>query len=237
MHVRSIVVGVLTAGALTAFVGCAGSMQDSEDRAPVGTAAELVAKKHQWLKSYNEDCQVCFKAFEQCQDGARSSRDDQACQIALNSCVRGGLQSGGGDDDGEVSTDDGGAGSGDAGTPDDVGSDDAGVIDDDDDDADADAGASDPGDVDADADAGVDDNKGELIEDVKQCLEQVRDCVNAANADKKACIGELKSCVRDAISKSFRDLCDREISQCVRDRVPQEALDSVRKQCEDSPTP
>lgn len=235
MHVRSMFVGVLAAGALTAFVGCAGSMQDSDDRAPVGTAAELVAKKHEWLKSYNEDCQVCFKAFEQCQNGARSSRDEQACQIALNSCVRGGLQSGGGDDDGQVNADDGGAGGDDAGTPDDVASEDAGVINDDADDADA--GASDPGDVDGEADAGVDDNKGELIEDIGQCLDQIRSCVNAANADKKACITELKSCVRDAIGKSFRDLCDREISQCVRDRVPQEALDSVRKQCEDSPAP
>src|SRR5690606_4082348 len=79
---------------------CAGTM-DTQGGEPeiVGQRAELVFKKKEWLKTYDENCDVCFQAFELCQRGAQDEATSDACQVALDSCVRGGLVKDDGEDD------------------------------------------------------------------------------------------------------------------------------------------
>lgn len=235
MHIRSFVLVASVTSALALSASCAGSMEDPTGNQPVGSHAELVSKKREWLKGYHDDCQVCFKAFEQCKVGAASADEQDACQVALDACVRGGLETPADPGDGGVDDGDDGDADGDAG----VGS---GGSDDpsDDGDGDSDAGVDD-GDTDGDADAGdnggggaQDPGKVDLIDDIGECLDQIRSCLNAPSADTEACIDDLKGCVKTAIDGAFENLCDHQISACVKERVPEDALQSVRDLCEDS---
>ncbi len=242
MHVKSILRAASATGALMLSVSCAGSMDAPPE--PQGKQAELVSQKREWLKGYFDDCQVCFTAFEQCERGSISADETSACQVALDACVRGGLK-----DDGDDDAVDGGAADDDQDDDGKVDEADAGVDLGDDDDADAgdanddDADAGDADDVDVDAGDEDDDgkaedpNKGKLIEDVGVCLADLRTCIGADNADRRACIGELKSCVKEAVSGAFQGVCQTQINECVKERVPASALERVRDLCEEALLP
>lgn len=227
MHFRSIVKLASAGLALMGSFSCAGSMDNGESDVG-GIHAELIAKKREWLKGYHDDCQVCFNAFEQCGRGAVSDAETEACQVALDACVRGGL----------IDEEDGGVDASDGGLPPPA----------DDDGADDGDGADDSGDagIDVEDDAGIaddDDNddtdqsKGELIEDIGVCLDNVRSCMSVPNADKRACIDALKGCVKAAVSGAFEGVCASEIKECIEERVSSATLERVRELCEEAVVP
>lgn len=243
-----LVSSVLLGGALGA-TACSATMDSSTEPKVVGEQAELVARKKEWLKAYDADCEVCFKAFDQCQLGALDATEEDACQIALDACVRGGMidddedddggAAGGDDDDGsnngDVDVDAGEVADGGASEPDDDGdSNDAGVDNDDDDDDDGDA-EQDAGVDEDDDDGGVtggDPGKKALLEAVRECVSDARDCTDAADADARACLSTLRACVKEVLSSSFEGVCNDQIARCDRDNAPREARRSVAQLCE-----
>jgi hypothetical protein len=213
------------------------------------------------LKAYDADCEVCFKAFDQCQLGARDAAEDDACQVALDACVRGGMidrddegdddkddddagdeganngTNNGGNDDKDGGGDDGannGANNGednddDAGADDDDDDGDAGV---DDDDGDAGVDEDDDDDGEADDPAGGDPDKKALLEAVRACVSDARDCTDAAGADVRACLSKLRACVKEVLASSFEGVCTGQRAACERNDASREARRSVEQLCE-----
>lgn len=246
----SFVSGSLAVAVISSIGACAGKLE-LEDNGPeiVGHRAELVYKKREWLKRYDEHCNACFDAFKLCQLGAEDDATRDACQVALDACVRGGLVDDNGDgdtpndpDDGagddDTSTDDAGTGSGNDDAPTDDGS--AG-----DDDTSTDDGATsdDDADFDEDIDEARDDNgddvadepgvrvREEVVENVRLCLEQGNACLTGGG-DFRDCVRALKACVREALDDAFDELCIEQLKLCRVDGSAEELVSSVERLCE-----
>jgi hypothetical protein len=241
------------------IAACAGTMEDSNPKI-VGESAELVAKKQQWLQDYDDNCQVCFKAFELCERGALA--DAEACQSALDSCVAGGLVRV--DDDGESddpSDDDADAGAGEEEDDGDRDLDEA--IDEEngeEEEEDADAGVGDEEeeeegeeeeeeeDGDRDLDEAIDEANGEqdgdqdgapgdqvkadLIEDIRVCLDQADNCLDSDDADAGQCLDALETCVEQALDGAFDDVCEGQRRRCEERNASDDEVESVESLCE-----
>ncbi|HEY6878185.1 MAG TPA: hypothetical protein VI299_09200 [Polyangiales bacterium] len=85
--------GSILAAITVGLTACIGSLDGSpaHDSDVVGEHAAIVAKKREWLQNYDGHCNVCFEAFELCQKAAESQGVLDACEVAMNTCVRAGL--------------------------------------------------------------------------------------------------------------------------------------------------
>ena len=258
MKMDALIGSALAGACMFGVVSCTASLGDvSEGPEIVGEQAELVSRKREWLSNYDEDCDVCFKAFEMCQRGALDDDEQAACEVALDACVRGGMIDDEGDDDGDGDDEDGGVDDGDVddGRGDD--DDDDGDLDEDDqdNDGDVDNGDVDDGDVDdddgrgddgddGDADDGDDevddddlgDDKEAILEEIKVCLADVRDCVRDPDQDRRACVDDLRTCVKGALEGAFDSICEGQINACIERGASRRALESVQSLCEDGVT-
>jgi hypothetical protein len=216
-----------------ALAGCAGTMEDSSTPEVVGEGGELVARKQQWLQDYDANCDVCFKAFELCEKGAAEDQATlDACQTALDSCVKGGLIK---DDEDDADADDENADDNgeeeedaDAGVEDDGddnGGDD-GNVDNGEEEEEEDAGVEDDGDDNnGDDDGNVDNGEEEEEEDADEDVD-VDEAVDEANGDndgdnngqpgdqaKAELIEAIQACLDDASTCFQADNAD--VRECL----------------------
>jgi hypothetical protein len=315
MGLKSLIGAAIAATFVLGATACTGTADMGKSPEVVGERAEIVAQKRDWLRNYDENCEVCFKAFELCGKGARDQAEIDACQTALDACVRGGLikddgNDNGGEDadggaavgDGNNGNDNGGNGNGDVGDGNGNGNDgdeeDAGVDDGDnagDGDGDVNAGDGDANAGDGDANAGdgdvndgdnndgddgdVNDGdnndgdnndgdnndgdnndgdadsdeasdeasdpnndgdadgrpgdavKGNLIEDVKACLDTGAACLEADGADTGDCVDALRECVKSALDDAFESVCSTQHRQCREHNASSEETNSVEDLC------
>ncbi len=305
MGLKQLIGGALFATFVLGGAACTGTADVGKSPEVVGERAEIVAQKRDWLRNYDENCEVCFKAFELCGKGARDQAETDACQTALDACVRGGLikddgndANGGQDADaGAVDNGNGNGGNGNVGDGDNAGDgnqEDAGVsdgngdgdvnggdgdfnggdeedagVDDGDNAGDGDVNAGDgdvnagdgdvnagDGDVndgdnndgDADSDEATDEAsdpnndgdadgqpgdqvKGNLIEDVKACLDTGEACLEADGADTGDCVDALRECVKSALDDAFESVCSTQHRQCRERNASEEETSSVEDLC------
>lgn len=263
MQGKGFVCGATLAAITVGLTACIGSLDGSvkSDVEVVGEHAAFVARKREWLQNYEGHCNVCFEAFELCQSAADSKGVLDACELAMNTCVRAGLvdqDAGTVDEDASVEED--ANEDTDAGKDADV-DEDADVVDEDStvDEEDADAGQQDVGagkgprrdagaNLETDAgfadavDASNVDNQrdagdSESADDSKaQLTGNIQACLAAARVcldggEPAQCLGELRTCVKTTLQGTFQNLCTRQIGACRDERGPRPALESVERIC------
>lgn len=220
--------GLVVLGACTGSVDGAGtSTEDS------GESSQLVARKKQWLETYDRYCAGCFQAFETCQQEAAEASESVDCKAQLDACMRDGLVKDDADADADQADDDEDA---DASADDDadVADDPDANVDDNDADAganqddadadeeDADAGADeDDDDADADADAGAEDDGEDdaaVDDDGGDEEEAAQDAIKTQLIeDIGICLEEVGSCLQTQPDDARP--CLREVKVCVREAL------------------
>jgi hypothetical protein len=73
--------------------------------------------------------------------------------------------------------------------------------------------------------------KQQLVDDVKVCLADAKTCLDAADADKNACLQTLEQCVSDALDKAFSNVCTVQRHRCQSDNSSEAEQDSVNQVC------
>lgn len=159
MKGRALICGPALAAIAIGFGGCSGHVDGpgTPEVEVVGEHAQLVAENRDWLKNYDGHCDVCFAAFELCEKAADGAEELDACELAMNTCVRGGLIK----DDADEVDEDAGVVDEDAGAEEDAEED----AEDAEEDVDEDAGVDDEDEDDQDEDRDADEAADEAAED------------------------------------------------------------------------
>jgi hypothetical protein len=85
---------------------------------------------------------------------------------------------------------------------------------------------------DGDADGRPGDQvKGNLIEDVKACLDTGESCIEADGADLKQCVTALRECVKAALDDAFENVCSTQHRRCREQNASTEETGSVEDLC------
>jgi hypothetical protein len=85
---------------------------------------------------------------------------------------------------------------------------------------------------DGDADGRPGDQvKGNLIDDVKACLDTGETCIEADGADLKQCVTALRECVKSALDDAFQSVCSTQHRRCREQNASSEETSSVEDLC------
>lgn len=224
--------GSVLAAVAVAAAACYGQMDGTSPSDPVAQSIQQLAQKREWLKGYDAHCDTCFQAYSLCGDAAGQEAEQNACELAMNTCVRGGLAEKGVDakadgDDlmGAEDVETGGeqqAKKADAGALQ-SGKKGAGVAKP----SNLDAGAVEQDNVDVNAgkDVAIDEvdeqavaeaedaEKAQLKADIEECLVQVADCLEQAQAEADALAAEVAEVDAAEVDAAEVDVAEVDVAE------------------------
>lgn len=96
MQARMLIGASAVTTVAVALGACLGGIEGGQ-LSTVNENLEFVSQKREWLIGYDTHCNDCFDAFTLCQKGAVDDQERDTCQLAMDTCVRGGLISDAGD--------------------------------------------------------------------------------------------------------------------------------------------